>query len=152
VANSCLHALLDMRLGVLTLPEQHSSLAAMQLFLVGQRQQQQQQQQTAPHGGVSQSGVPAANQPALLLLEQLLMLLTEAVSGQGLSAAAERSFVLGAVNQLQQALSGLQRITAAAPSTGFNRRSCIKEWLAANLCLPAHTPVNPAVGQLAEMM
>jgi hypothetical protein len=165
VTNACLHSLLDMRLVILMLPQQDSVLQGARAHLLAQRQQQQQ----AGVSGVGassagprnarqwMSGAPTPEVAATVLavLERFLQLLSEAAARQGLTAAAfERTFVLGALNQLHQALSALQRIEAAAgvqdPAVGV--RSCLVEWVGGNLGLPPQTSINEAVSLLVASL
>lgn len=89
------------------------------------------------------------------VLERFLQLVDEAAASQGLAAAAlERTHVLDALNQLQQALSALQRSEAAAAAQGLrlDARACLRQWVADNLGLPPQTRISPAVSMLVASL
>jgi hypothetical protein len=160
VANSCLHEIVDMRLAVLMAPQDTSSLTALQQMLAAAQQQQQQQlrwlptptglPQTADEAQSARS-LPMAPERvvALSVMRVFQQLLVETAAGQALPA--ERAYVLAALNQLQSALSGLQRITAAA-TDARDARACLREWVGAHLRLPARTSITSAVGRLAALL
>jgi hypothetical protein len=171
VTNACLHSLLDMRLAVLMVPAHASTLQGARAHLLTQRQQQQQQQQQSASGGRHSLAGPVTaghwpSSPATAeiagtvsaVLERFLQLLGETAAGQGLAAAAaattERTHVLAALNQLQQALSALQRseAAAAAQAPGLDARACLRQWVADNLGLGPQTSIHPAVSMLVASL
>jgi hypothetical protein len=162
VANSCLHEIIDMRLAVLMAPQHSSSIAVLQAHLAAAQQQRQQGwMASAPGACVSmamdeaQSALPMAPERvvALSMMRAFLQLVGDAAGAQGLDLQAELQSVLGALNQLQQALSGLQRVTAAASvHPAVNAAACLGEWKAANLGLSPRMAIHPAVERFVEML
>lgn len=162
VANSCLHEIVDMRLAVLMAPQDTSSLSVLQEMLAAAQQQQQQQTRWLPTStgppqpadeAQSARSLPMAPERvvALSVMRVFQQLLVETAAGQALPA--ERAYVLAALNQLQSALSGLQRITAAATdAVARDARACLREWVGAHLSLPARTSITSAVGRLAALL
>jgi hypothetical protein len=160
VANSCLHEIVDMRLAVLMAPQDTSSLTVLQQMLAAAQQQQQPRLLPTPSGlpqtadeAQSARSLPMAPERvvALSVMRVFQQLLVETAAGQALPA--ERAYVLAALNQLQSALSGLQRITAAATDVvARDARACLKEWVGAHLSLPAPTSITSAVGRLAALL
>lgn len=147
VTNSCLHKLLDMRLAVLMVAEQGSPWEGLRSYLSTEHQQAEA---AAAAAAVS---LPVTTAAVLSILGQFVQLLGEGLAGQGLGPQAERLFVLGALNQLQQVLSGLQRTAAAAAGdAGADARACVGQWVAAGLGLPPQTAVSPVVSRLVEML
>jgi hypothetical protein len=160
VANSCLHEIVDMRLVVLTAAQDTSSLTVLQQMLAAAQQQEQPRwlptrtglPQIADEAQSAQS-LPMAPERvvALSVLRVFQQLLVQTAAGQALPA--ERAHVLAALNQLQAALSGLQRITAAATgAVPHDARSCLKKWVGAHLSLPARTNITSAVARLAALL
>jgi hypothetical protein len=164
VTNSCLHKLLDMRLAALMASDQVNTLPRLQEYLQMERQQQQQQggdgagPSSAPGGAAAPSSAAAAagNSTVLAVLDCFLQLMCEAVDEQGLAPPSERAYVLGVLNQLQQGLSGLQRVTACAVGEPAGEASsawaCLRQWLTGNLGLPAQAAIHPVVGRLVDRL
>lgn len=163
VTNACLHSLLDMRLAVLMVPAQAAPLQGARAHLLAQRQQQQSVSSAGQSSGIVPAGHWPSSPPTAeiastvsAVLERFLQLLDEAAAGQGLAAAAarQRTHVLAALNQLQQALSALQRAEAAAAAQGLrlDARACLRQWVADNLGLPPQTRIDPAVSMLVASL
>lgn len=167
VANSCLHEVIDLRLAALLAPQDSSCLPILQQAVVVRQQQQQQRAQPGQplhaYAGAGAAAAAAAQpaptvQPervvALSVIRQFLQLLDDPAASQGPAAAAtERTHVLDALNQLQQALSALQRATAGAlQDPGSDAKTCLGEWVADNLGLPPSTSINVAVARLALLL
>jgi hypothetical protein len=150
VTNSCLHKLLDMRLAVLMVAEQGSPWEGLRAYLSTQHQQAEAATAAA---AAAAGSLPVTAAAVLSILGQFVQLLGEGLAGQGLGPQAERLFVLGAMNQLQQVLSGLQRTAAAAAGdAGADARACVGQWVAAGLGLSPQTAISPVVSRLVAML